>query len=122
MCVGGDSVAGALELERNTELSRLLSFVVFAAGVFIPSVVAAVRLFIIGVHNARLFGSSPTDPIHPGTDPTLWTTAVLITVATALLAVLVAMEARHRKVLVSGIVLAGLAAIPLALNWYVIVE
>jgi hypothetical protein len=115
-------VAGSLDLERDTELSRLLSFVVFVAGVFVPSLVAAARLFIIGVQNARLFGTSPTDPIDPGTDPMLWTTAVLITVAIGLLAVLIAVEARHRKVLVSGIVLAVLAAIPLALNWYVILD
>lgn len=110
----------SLELERDTELSRLLSFAVFTAGVLIPSAVAVVRLFIIGVRNASLFGTSPTNVIDAGTDPTLWTTAVLITVATAMIAVLAAIEARHRKLLVSGIILAALAALPLALNWYVI--
>lgn len=110
----------SLELERSTELSRLLSFAIFIAGVIIPAAVAVVRVFIIGVRNASLFGDPPTRLIDPGMDPTLWTTAALLTIATGSIAVLIAIEARHRKVLVSGVVLTLLAAVPLALNWYIV--
>lgn len=116
----GGSVTVPVEYERDTELSRLLSFVVFIAGVFIPSVVAVVRMFIIGMRNTRLVGDPPTRLIDPGADPTLWTTAVLLMIATGSIALLVVIEARHRKVLVSGIILTLLAAAPLALNWYII--
>lgn len=106
--------------ERDTELSRLLAFVVFIAIVLIPSVVALVRVMIIGVRNASLFGTPPASYIDPGTDPTLWVTAILITLGTAIIAALVAIEAREKRVLVSGLILGLLAAIATCINWWII--
>lgn len=115
-------MTGSSEMERDTEFSRLLSFVIFIAGVVVPAIVAVARMSIIGARNASFFGVPPTTRIDPGADPTLWATAVFFTVATGSIAVLLAVEARHRKVLVSGIVLALLAAAPLGLNWYILLS
>ncbi|MDR6906089.1 hypothetical protein J2X63_001775 [Agromyces sp. 3263] len=106
--------------DRDIELSRSLAFVVFIAGVIVPSCVAVVRLWVIGARNAPLFGDASGGYTDPGTDPTLWVTAILLSTVVALIAYFVVRGARHRRVLASGLVLGIFAAIAASINWTII--
>lgn len=94
---------------------------VFALGVVVPSLIAAMRLISIGIANSHFFGDYSFESLDPADDLGLRITAVVITVAVAVLVTMIVIEAVRGRWLIAGTVFAAIAVVPMCLNWYVLV-
>ena len=90
-------------------------------GICLPGFVGFIRVVIIGLQNTSLFGVERTRAFSGyAPDATLWVTAAICALATALLFTLFILERRRGRTLTSGLVYGILGAAVTGLHWYVL--
>lgn len=116
-----NSTGASTRAINSRQRVQTIALLAFLFGACLPGCIAFARVVIIGLQNTPLFNVERTRPFAGyATDPTLWVTASICTLTTALLLALVIISRRHHGTLKRGIVFGILGAFVASLNCYVL--